>query len=200
MHARLDSSEPDGEVKLFDGFSGFAAPMSLDLMDLKAKIDTPEWTIGAWVQLESEGGAVVVRKPLGKSQEERDLSCWSWYVGWPRDKFEYGAHDYGGGIYATAVQESIVGSNATIVDDGNVHHVAVVVTRNKLQFWVDAEMTFETALERPVTDCASGEILIGSRDIPMMGEIVFYPHKLTQIQFKEIIFAGFTLEAINEGL
>ncbi len=186
-------------MKLFDGFSGFANPMSLDLMDLKAKVDTPEWTMGAWVQLESEGGAVVVRKPLGKTQQERGLSCWSWYVGWPYDKFEYGAHDYGGGKYATALQETIVSSNATTVDDGNVHHVAVVVMQDKLQFWVDADMTFETALQRPVTDCASRELQVGSSDIPMMGEIVFYPHKLTQIQFKEIIYAGYTLEAINEG-
>lgn len=83
-------SEHDGEVKLYDGFSSFAAPQALNLMDLKAKIDTPEWTMTAWVKLESEGGAVVVRKPLGKTKEEKHLSCWSWFVGWPYDKFEFG--------------------------------------------------------------------------------------------------------------
>ena len=83
-------SEHDGEVKIFNGFSSFAKPQAFDLMDLKARVDTTEWTMTAWVKLESEGGAIVVRKPLGKSKEESRLSCWSWYVGWPYDEFEFG--------------------------------------------------------------------------------------------------------------
>ena len=83
-------SEHDGEVKLFDGFSSFSKPQAFNLMDLKARVDTTEWTMTAWVKLESEGGAVVVRKPLGKAKEESRLSCWSWYVGWPYDEFEFG--------------------------------------------------------------------------------------------------------------
>lgn len=77
-------------MKLFEGFSGFAAPVPLDLMDLSAQFDSLEWTMAGWVQLESEGGAVIVRKPLGTTKEEKQLSCWSWYVGYPYDKFEYG--------------------------------------------------------------------------------------------------------------
>jgi hypothetical protein len=192
-------SEHDGEIKIFDGFSSFAAPVPLNVKDLKAKIDTPEWTMTAWVQLETDGGAMIVRKPLGKSKDEQKLSCWSWYVGWPYDKFEYGAHDFGGGKYVTAVQESATSPNSSTIDDGTVHHVAVVVMSDKIQFWVDAEMTHEATLPRPITDCAGQAIEIGSADVPQLGEIVFYPHKMEQVHFKEILFAGFTLEAINEG-
>jgi hypothetical protein len=192
-------SEHDGEVKIFSGFSKFSRPMPLELIDLKAKVDTPEFTMTAWVQLETDGGAVIVRKPLGTSKEVKSLSCWSWYVGWPYDKFEFGAHDFGGGKYVHELQESIRSANASNVDDGNVHHVAVVVMADKIQFWMDAEMTHESALPRPVTDCAGNAIEIGSADVPQLGEIVFYPHKMEAIHFKEILFAGFTLEAINEG-
>lgn len=39
----------------------------------------------------------------------------------------------------------------------------------------------------------------GSPDVPNLGEITFYPHKITQTQMQEILYAGFTFEAIAEG-
>ena len=110
-----------------------------------------------------------------------------------------GAHDFGGGKYVTHVKHTITSQNRSVVDDNQLHYVAIVVMKNKIQFWVDAELSFETSLPRPVTDCKGTAIEIGSPDIPSLGEVIFYPHKMTQLHFKEIMFAGFTLEAINEG-
>lgn len=44
-----------------------------------------------------------------------------------------------------------------------------------------------------------GAVNTGSPDVPNLGEITFYPHKITQIQMQEILYAGFTFEAIAEG-
>jgi hypothetical protein len=47
-------------------------------------------------------------------------------MGWPQDKFEFGAHDYRGGSDAPGVQEQVL-ANGTTVDSGNTHFIALVV-------------------------------------------------------------------------
>jgi hypothetical protein len=32
------------------------------------------------------------------------LSCWSWYVGAPQDRLDFGAHDFRGGSFTSAMQ------------------------------------------------------------------------------------------------
>ena len=81
----------------------------------------------AWVQLESEGGGYIIRKPLGQTPETRQLSCWAWYMGWPQDKFEFGAHDYRGGSDAQSTHETLL-ANGTVADDGSTHFIALVVS------------------------------------------------------------------------
>jgi hypothetical protein len=191
-------SEQEGEIRLFEGIRSFDEALPLNVRDMRPKVDNQEWTITAWVQLEKEGGANIVRKPLGEALEEKDLSCWGWYVGWPNDRFYYGAHDFRGSTDSHINQESIVGSKAT-ADDGEMHYVALVVMQDKVEMWVDAEKTFESSLVRPVTDCSGLKLEIGSEDVPRLGEVTFYPYRMTRVPMTEILYAGFSLGAIAEG-
>jgi hypothetical protein len=189
-------ADAEGEIKVFEGTRAFSAPSNLNVAGLSARVDLLEWTMTAWIQLDSEGGTNVIRKPLGASQPARELSCWGWYIGWPYDRFDYGAHDFRGGKTEPAVFESVV-SNASSAADGQVHHVAVVVTSTSLEFWVDGAKSFESQLARPVTDC-SGQVLEVGGNAPLLGEITFYPRRLREVDLKEVLFAGFTLEAIAQ--
>ncbi len=120
--------EPEGEIRVFEGVTGgWTKPLVLNIRDLKPRIDTLEWTLTAWAQLESEGGGYIIRKPLGQTPETRELSCWAWYMGWPQDKFEFGAHDYRGGSDAPSTHETLL-ANGTVADDGTIHFIALVVT------------------------------------------------------------------------
>jgi len=93
----------------------------------------------AWVKLPKNGGANILRKSLGKSQAEKDLSCWSWYVGWPSDRFDFGAHDFRGGSLTSELQESVA-ANASAAADGLLHNVALVVTSSNITFYMDAKV------------------------------------------------------------
>ena len=97
-------SEHNGQVKVFEGMRSFEEPLQLNVA---LKVDTPEWTLTAWVQLENEGGANIIRKPLGVSNKEKDCTCWGWNVGWPNDVFEYGAHDFAGSEDHDIIQETV---------------------------------------------------------------------------------------------
>ena len=70
---------------------------------------------------------------------------------------------------------------------------------DKVQIWVDAEMTFESALPREVTDCEGNILELGDFDIPSLGEMTFAPNALSQQQMLEIMFAGFSLQDIAVG-
>jgi hypothetical protein len=83
--------DPEGAVHVFQGMQAFTKPAVLNLEDLKPRFDTPEWTLTAWVQFvnrdaEGTSGGYILRKPLGQSPEVHHLSCWAWYMGYPRDK------------------------------------------------------------------------------------------------------------------
>jgi hypothetical protein len=93
----------------------------------------------AWVQLRKNGGARILRKPLGKSQAESELSCWSWYVGAPSDHFDFGAHDFRGGSLTFEMQERVE-SGKSAAADGLLHHVALVVTPSNITFYMDAKV------------------------------------------------------------
>ena len=100
-------------------------------------MDSPAWTLTAWLQLPKKGGANILRKSLGTSQAERDLSCWSWYVGMPGDRLDFGAHDFRGGSSTSEWQESAV-ANSSAASDGLLHNVALVVTPLNVTFYMDA--------------------------------------------------------------
>ena len=102
-------------------------------------MDSPAWSLLAWVQLPKNGGANILRKPLGKSQAEMELSCWSWHVGNPSDRLDFGAHDFRGGTLTSELHESIL-ANTSAAADGALHHVALVVTPSNVTFYMDAKV------------------------------------------------------------
>jgi hypothetical protein len=83
--------DAEGEIKIFANTRSFDAALNLNARGLNPRVDSAEWTITAWVQLDIEGGTNIIRKPLGVSLPAKDLSCWAWYIGWPYDRFDYGA-------------------------------------------------------------------------------------------------------------
>ena len=78
----------------------------------------------------------MLRKTLGKVPAEKLLSCWAWFVGNSAEQFEFGAHDFRGCSYETAMQESVSG-NSTTIAHGKLHMVVVVVKQTTLSFWTD---------------------------------------------------------------
>ena len=42
-----------------------------------------------------------------------------------------------------------------------MHYLALIVTQEKVEMWVDAEKKFEGPLKRPVTDCSGSALEIG---------------------------------------
>jgi hypothetical protein len=111
----------------------------LEVEGLEPRVDSPAWSLMAWVQLHKNGGANILRKPLGKSQAERELSCWSWHVGTPSDRFDFGAHDFRGGSLTSEMQESVA-ANSSAAADGLLHNVALVVTSSNITFYMDAKV------------------------------------------------------------
>ena len=67
---------------------------------------------------------------------------------------------------------------------------------DKVQIWVDSKLSFESALPREVTDCGGNVLMLGDDDIPVLGELTFYPRALKAGALQEIMSAGFTLEAL----
>ena len=73
----------------------------------------------AWVQLNEGEGKYLLRKPLGKTPAEKPLSCWAWYVGFPTERVEFGAHDCGRSDELS--QETVSGNHGNSrVADGNL--------------------------------------------------------------------------------
>jgi hypothetical protein len=110
------------------GLNRFKGKRVLEVKGLEPRVDSPSWSLMAWVR----------RKPLGKSLAERELSCWAWYVGFPSTRFDFGAHDFRGGD-STAMQESI-SANSSDGADGLLHNVALVVTTSNITFYLDAKV------------------------------------------------------------
>lgn len=91
------------------------------------------------------------------------------------------------------VQESAKG-NGTAVADGILHSVAVVVTPSNVTFYLDGDLQSSTNINRSVTDCQGKALEIGDSNIPQLGELTFFARALTEVEMREIMFAGFTLQ------
>ena len=131
--------EETGQLKILSGLQGFEEKRVLEVAGLAPRVDSPAWSLMAWVQLSKNGGANILRKPLGKSQAEKDLSCWSWFVGRPSDRFDFGAHDFRGGSLTSEMQESVI-TNTNAAADGLLHNMALVVTSSNITFYMDAKV------------------------------------------------------------
>jgi len=99
----------------------------------------------------------------------------------------------GRALITDAAQESAQG-NGSAVADGILHSVAVVVTQSNVTFYMDGDEQSSAPLERPVTDCSGKALEIGDSNILQLGEITFFARALTEVEMREIMFAGFTLQ------
>ena len=109
--------EETGEIKVMQGVRKFLEEEFVEVEGLEPAVDSASFTLMAWVRLKQGGGANVIRKPLSKNVDEKPFSCWGWYVGAPAERFDFGAHDFRGGMSETAMQESISG-DSTVAADG----------------------------------------------------------------------------------
>ena len=48
--------------------------------------------------------------------EREKLSCWSWYVGAPENRLDFGAHDFRGGSSTEALQVVPCGQHAMMLN------------------------------------------------------------------------------------
>ena len=96
-------------------------------------------------------------------------------------------------LMSDVAQESAQG-NGSAVADGILHSVAVVVTQSNVTFYMDGYLQSSAILERPVTDCHGKALEIGDSNIPSLGELTFFARALTEVEMREIMFAGFTLQ------
>ena len=190
--------EETGQLKILSGLHDFEEKRVLDVAGLAPRVDSPAWSLMAWVQLRKNGGANILRKPLGKSQAEKDLSCWGWHVGVPSDRFDFGAHDFRGGSVTSAMQETVT-SNSNAAADGLLHNMALVVNSSSITFYMDAKVHAVVPISRPVTDCSGLGLEVGDATIPTLGEITFFARALTQIEMEEIMASGSTLSDIAVG-
>lgn len=124
-----------------------------------------------------------------------------WYVGVPADRVDFGAHDFRGGPEEQALQETVVSDavGGTVVSDGRLHMVALVVNQTAVSFYADAKLQSVVSLKRPITDCTGRALIIGAQDIPRLGEITFFPRQLGVTEMREIISSGFTFESLASG-
>ena len=190
--------EEEGEIKVFSGLQSFDAPSFVEVPSLRPRVDSPAFSVMAWVQLEpGTNGANILRKPLGKLANEKHLSCWAWYVGNDaKDAFVFGAHDFAGN--AEQHEEVVLGEKGSAAD-GQLHNVAIVVTQTNVSFWKDAELQSWHTIDRPVTDCSGRGLHIGDAGVRKLGEVTFFPYTLNQNSMLEILYAGYTLQAIAAG-
>ena len=85
------------------GLRRFQEKETVEVSGLEARIDSPAWSMMAWLKLPVGGGARIIRKSQAWMEREK-LSCWSWYVGAPENRLDFGAHDFRGGSSTEALQ------------------------------------------------------------------------------------------------
>ena len=101
-------------------------------------------------------------------------------------------------LHACWAQEVVEGKGGTVAD-GNIHHVALVVTQKNVSFYMDAKLLSVHNISRPITDCHGSLLEFGDDEVPHLGEITFFARALTTTEMDEIIFTGFTLQSISSG-
>ena len=137
--------------RMWSLISRLDAPKTLEISGLEPRINSPGFSLIAWVKLSPETGGVLIEKLVGSAPESRALPCWQWHVGAPADRFSYGAHDFGGetGMFWN------VSAGVSKSADGKLHMVAVVVNQSSVSFYTDATLNKEVPIVNPVTDWGS---------------------------------------------
>ena len=65
--------EETGELKILSGLRSFHKAEIVEVEGLSPRVDSPSWSMMAWVKLPLNGGATILRKPLRPLHQ---LSCW----------------------------------------------------------------------------------------------------------------------------
>ena len=78
------------------GLRRFQGKETVEVSGLEARIDSPARSMMAWLKLPVGGGARIIPKSQAWMEREK-LSCWSWNVGAPEKRLDFGAHDFRGG-------------------------------------------------------------------------------------------------------
>lgn len=192
------------EIKVVSGVKSFERGVILDVAGITPRIDSPSFSIIAWVQLRPGKGSNLLRKAVGSSREEKSLTCWGFHVGAPQDTFTFGAHDFQGGEDQPALEHVVrSGLGSSNVTDGKMHFVALVVEQNsfsaKISFFVDAKLQGQQKTPRPVTDCASTALEVGGVGMVQMGELTVVSRQLTENEMREVMANGYTLQSLADG-
>ena len=69
-----------GDIKIMKGIRKFHTAEVVNVEDLAPRIDSPSFSMMAWVRLKEGKGSNILRKPLGQVPDEFKLSCWGWCV------------------------------------------------------------------------------------------------------------------------
>ena len=83
-------------------------------------------------------------------------------------------------------------------NDGGIHLEAVVVTEKQVWFYQDGRLRANASLQRPVTDCSTEVMYLGSPGLSL-GAVNYYASELTETVMKEILAAGFPLKSLGVG-
>ena len=179
------------QQQFVSGIVNFVEPTVLDAVGVHARVDSPSFTLTAWVGA-SDGN--ILRKPLDSDNTNSDgLSCWGWHHG-ETPRFDFGAHDYG----RVEGRQETAKSGASITHDGKLHLEAVVVTPTHVTFYHDATILSRVAIDRPVTDCSGSMMIVGDYGLHA-GEINFYPFEVSIASMDDIFNSGMTLESVANG-
>ena len=198
-------TDTQGIIKLAAGLQTYTTPFTRN--DAVNPILAGSFTLTAWSQfddtLTAARGANVVRKPLGVSPEENQLSCWGWRIG-TSPRLIYGAHDYRGGTPGVH-QESVGPDYGTDWVDGSLTFEAIVVNQTDAIFYLGKGSTGgvvergRVRLLRPVTDCDANLLEAGDAGPAQMGEVTYYARALTISELREVLDTGFVFRDLVAG-
>eukprot|EP00930_Biecheleria_cincta_P028580 TRINITY_DN19950_c0_g1_i1.p1 TRINITY_DN19950_c0_g1~~TRINITY_DN19950_c0_g1_i1.p1 ORF type:complete len:1886 (-),score=266.67 TRINITY_DN19950_c0_g1_i1:178-5217(-) len=186
----------------------FQQPEQLRELDMPF---TDAMTLQAWIKADqlamtrkNRVGLPILRKALGHFEEKADHSCWSWNF---PPSISYGAHDYGGGEVhnQTNLAEEFVEANYRVPvlngisqypeSDEMVLHTVVINLTHAVFMKNAGEQIDVQMLPRPVTDCDSNELLLGSQGLTL-SSVRYFPRQLTSFEVHEIYRGGAILSSI----
>ena len=193
------------EIKVVAGVKSFQQKgVIMNVAGIAPRIDSPSFSIVAWVQLCPGCGSNLLRKPVGSSLNAKGLTCWGFHVGAPEDTFTFGAHDFQGPETTEALEHVVTsGLGSSNVTDGRMHYVALVVDQNSfsanISFYVDAKLQGLQKTRRPVTDCAPTALEVGGAGVVQIAELTVISRKVSVNEMREIMSSGYTLQSLADG-
>lgn len=185
----------EAEQKIVSGFRSFDAPVKLRLEGLHARVDSPAFSMTAWVKSAPKPGGYILRKPFADAGDASELSCWGWFFG-ASPRLDFGAHDLVSSVRRPITQESVKVPNWPWRTGW--HLQTLVVTQDSAAFFQDDMLVTTVTLPRPMTDCVRETLEMGT-DGMEVGDLTFYVGELSAANVQEIFSQGMTLHNIVTG-